>query len=200
MKKYGILAIFGFVLYSCSNNSQQPATTPTSVKKDSVSFFPVTSFIKGQIRTLDSLPITPLQLTITKGITDSVWVQKKDLQALFQPFLSPVIDEASLVPYFKETRFTDQTINLVTFTYDPKIGLPDSMELQHWDVYVSPETGSVVKTYLVKKLHNNGMEYTQQLTWQTNKKAKIVTILNKPGGGMELINEVSIIWDFSSAL
>ena len=197
MKRYCILAIAVFVLYSCSDNTQQISDSSNIAAKDSVSFFPVTSFIKGQILTLDSLPVTPLQLTTVKGRTDSIWVQKKDLRELLKPFLTPVIDEKSLIPYYKESRFTDQTINMVTFTYDPKNVLPDSLTILHWDVYINPETGNVTKVYIVKKLAQNNQLLTQQLTWQTNKQAKIVTILNKPDGRMELLHEVLLTWDFS---
>ena len=198
MKIYCMLAIAIFGLYSCSNNNTQTDAAPGTVAVDSLSFFPVTSFIRGQILTLDSLPVTPLKLTIAKGKTDSVWVQKKDLRALLEPFLSPVIGEKNLIPYFKETRFTDQTINMVTFTYDTKSILPDSLTIQHWDVYVSPETGKVAKVYIVKKLAQNNQSFTQQLTWQTDQQAKIVTILNKPDGSMELVNEVLLTWVFST--
>ena len=122
---------------------------------------------------------------------------KKDLKELLKPFFTPVIDEKSLTPYFKESRFTDQTINMVTFTYDPKSALPDSIAILHWDVYVSPETGNVTKVYIVKKLAQSNQLFTQQLTWQTNKQAKIVTILNKPDGSLELVSEVLLTWDFS---
>ena len=192
-----MLAIAIFVLYSCAENTQQTSGPADIAAKDSASFFPVTSFIKGQILTLDSLPVTPLQLTTVKGKTDSTWVQKKDLRELLKPFLTPVIDEKSLTPYFKESSFTDQTINMVTFTYDPKGALPDSMAILHWDVYISPETGNVTKVYIVKKLAQSNQLFTQQLTWQTNKQAKIVTILNKPDGSLELVREVLLTWDFS---
>ena len=192
-----MLAIAIFVLYSCAENTQQTSGPADIAAKDSASFFPVTSFIKGQILTLDSLPVTPLQLTTVKGKTDSIWVQKKDLRELLKPFFTPVIDEKSLTPYFKESRFTDQTINMVTFTYDPKSALPDSMAILHWDVYISPETGNVTKVYIVKKQAQSNQLFTQQLTWQTNKQAKIVTILNKPDGSLELVSEVLLTWDFS---
>ena len=192
-----MLAIAIFVLYSCAENTQQTSGPADIAAKDSASFFPVTSFIKGQILTLDSLPVTPLQLTTVKGKTDSIWVQKKDLKELLKPFFTPVIDEKSLTPYFKESSFTDQTINMVTFTYDPKGALPDSMAILHWDVYISPETGNVTKVYIVKKLAKSNQLFTQQLTWQTNKQAKIVTILNKPDGSLELVSEVLLTWDFS---
>lgn len=197
MKKYCIIAITILVLPGCTNNSKQ-TSIPTDInEKKTDSFFPVTSFIKGQLITLDSLPVTPLQLTTIKEKTDSIWLPKKELKPLLLPFLTPVINETNFTKYFKETIFNDQTLNAVTFTYDPISIIPDSISLRHWDVYVDPETGNVIKVYIVKKIKENNQIFTQQLTWQTNKLAKISTILNKPDGNMELLKEVVFIWNFN---
>jgi len=197
MKKFGFITLSIFIFYSCSNNVEQsgPSQETTFAKTDS--FFPVTSFIKGQMITLDSLPITPLQLTTIKGVTDSAWISKDKLKDFYFPFLKPIINETNFTEYFKESSFSDQTLNAVTFTYDPIGKLPDSISIRHWDVYVHPETGNVIKVYIVKEIKAGGQMITQQLTWQTNKMAKISTILNKPDGSMLLEKEVVLIWDFS---
>jgi hypothetical protein len=166
-------------------------------KKTTVdSFFPVTSYLKGQIITLDSLPITPLQITTIKGKSDSVWIQKNDLKKLLAPFLSAIINETNLVTFFTETKFNDQTLNAITFTYDPSRIIPDSISLRHWDVYVNPETGIVEKVYIVKNSKEDKNNLTQQLTWKSNEMAKITTILNKEDGNQELLKEVVYTWKF----
>lgn len=197
MKRYSINVITLLVLFSCTNNNNQNPLAPDKNKKVEDSFFPVTSFIKGQIYTLDSLPVTPLQLTTSLGKTDSAWLPKSELKQLLLPFLNPQINETNQKEYFKETKFNDQTLNAITFTYDLIHSIPDSIPLRHWDVYIEPETGKVIKVYLVKILKEGKQNYTQQLTWQTDKMAKITTLLNKPDGSKELIKEVVCIWDFN---
>ncbi len=197
MKKYGITGAFFLILFSCTNNNDRSVTAPDINAHANDSFFPVTSFIKGQIFILDSLPVTPLQITTRQNKMDSVWLPKNELKSLFKPFLDPIISETNYKVFFKETRFNDQTINAITFTYDPINPLPDSIKLRHWDVYINPETGKVMKVYLVKILNENNQSYTQQLTWQTDKLAKISTILNKPDGTMALLEEVVLIWNFN---
>ena len=196
MKKYCLAAIPLLILLSCSNNNKRADAPAIDSKNKIDSFFPVTSFIRGQILVLDSLPVNPLQLIIGPGKTDSVWITKKELKPLLQPFLTPVITETNLTKYFKEIRFNDQTLNAITFTYDPVRVIPDSIALRHWDIYINPETGFVTKIYLVKQLTENNQTLTQQLTWQTDKQAKISTIVNKPDGNMELVKEVVFIWNF----
>jgi hypothetical protein len=194
MSKYGILAICLMILNGCFNNSNKINTAEKKVLADS--FFPVTSYLKGQIIVLDSLPVTPLQITTIKGKSDSVWITKNDLKKILSPFLSPTINETNLVDFFKETKFNDQTLNAITFTYDPSKILPDSISLRHWDVYVNPETELVEKVYIVKNIKEDNKKITQQLTWHTNKMAKITTILNKEDGNQELLKEVVFTWKF----
>ena len=200
MKKFCFITISIIICYSCSNNNQQSTQSPGNSSEKPDSFFPVTSFIKGQMHTLDSLPVTPLQLTSIKGRTDSSWISKDKLSEFYSPFLTPVINQTNLTKYFKESSFNDQTLNAVTFTYDPISKLPDSISLRHWDVYVHPETGNVTKVYIVKQIKMGDQMVTQQLTWQSNKMAKISTILNKPDGSMVLEKEVVLIWDFAGII
>jgi hypothetical protein len=194
MYKYSVLAIGLFILNSCSDSSKK--NNSPEEKTIAASFFPVTSFIKGQIIVLDSLPVTPLQITTVKGKSDSIWITKDQMKKLLLPFQIPVIDETSMVNYFTETKFKDQTLNAITFTYDPSQIIPDSIPLRHWDVYVNPETGDVEKVYIVKTIKEQGQSFTQQLTWQTNKLVKITTILNAANGDQALLKEVVFIWNF----
>ena len=194
MNKYIIIAVCLFILNGCFNNSDKMNATEKKTTVDS--FFPVTSYLKGQIIILDSLPITPLQITTIKGKSDSVWIPKNDMKKLLDPFLSARINETNLVEFFTETKFNDQTLNAITFTYDPSRIIPDSISLRHWDIYINPETGIVEKVYIVKNSKEGKNNFTQQLTWKSNEMAKITTILNKEDGNKELLKEVVYTWKF----
>lgn len=196
MKTTYLLFFASIILASCAGKQDNTVPTEVQPKKDSITFFPVTTFIKGQILILDSLPITPLLITTQKGKIDSLWLPAGKVKQYLQPFLEPVITETNLLHLFNETRFNDQTINAITFTYDPKVTLPDSISIKHWDVYVDPEKSTVTKVYLLKEFDRNNEHITQQLTWQSNKYAKISTILNNASGQPELLKEELITWDF----
>jgi len=199
MKKAFLPAIFIFLTGCNTATNTTPVTTSvttnTEAKKDS--FFPVTSFIKGQLLLLDSLPVTPLHTTVINNKTDSVWIKKSELVALLQDFLSPEIKETNLINYFKETSFMDQTINAITFTYDPLPTLPDSISLRHWDIYIDPESDKISKIYLVKQFKEKEGIVTRQLTWKTNKWASINTIINMPNGNTALLKAEKFIWNFN---
>jgi len=201
MKKIGGAVILLSMLIACNSSTTDNAVKTiknnevNKVKKDS--FFPVTSFIKGQLKVIDSLPVTPLEtITINKKI-DSVWLKKEQLRALLNSFVEPEINETNLVSFFKETSFKDETLNAITFTYDPLKVLPNSISLRHWDVYINPESGKITKVYIVKQVKEKEGEITQQLTWTTNKWAMIVTLINKPDGKTELVKADKFIWNFN---
>ena len=203
MRNIFLLYFLVFYFYSCTHKNTSPvivnsidtAATPTSDSLP-VSFFPVTSFLKGQVHSIDSMPVTPLRVTIINNKTDSTWLKKEGLKPLLQPFLSPQISKTNLIGFFKQTKFNDQTLNSITFTYDPVKILPDSISLRHWTVYVDPENSNVTKVYIVKQEKIRSETYTYQLIWKTNQSAKITTILNKPDGNDVVIKEEQFIWDF----
>lgn len=158
-------------------------------------FFPVTTFIKGEIAAVKSGGVNPLMRRKSNGRSDSSWMKMQELDAAIAEFLNPVIDTANLSSLFEQKTFLDQTIGAFTFTYDPKTAIPDSFPLRHWDVYVSPETNKVTRIFLVKKKSDS---LSLQLTWQSGLQAKIVEIKNGKEGKSSSINETIIQWNFDN--
>ena len=202
MKKHPILLLPFLFLLSCgqdkntgTDGSGQPADT-TSEKKD-LSFIPVTSILQNQIAALDSVPVTILQVITANKKEDSTWLPAEKVKPQLAPFLTPAIDKKNLVSLFKETRFDDQSTAAITFTYDPKTTLPDSMGLRHWDVYFDPELNAIRRIYLLKSVKENNEPITQQLTWQMNKWAKIVTIRNDAKSSAPVVTEIKWVWDLN---
>lgn len=177
------------LLAACGPN-QRVETTETALTEDR-KFFPVTSFLKGQVVELKEASINPLMFVTRQNRTDSSWLRIEDTERHLQIFLSPEIDSMNMIPWFEETRFLDQTINAFTFSYMPKKQLPDSLELRRWDIYVDPANGKVQRVYIVRQ---QGQD-TYQLTWQTGVKARIVTLTDSSGTPV-VKEEKEIIWDF----
>ena len=144
----------------CSCTEQQ-TKTPQQTKKDSTeqqTFFPVTEYIRGQLREIDSLPVTPLKIISYNGKQDSIWMKKKDIRPFAEPFLHPDIDTANFKDLFTEKSFLDQTINAFTFSYDAIGKLPDTLQLRRWDVYVDPQKNTIKKprnVYCGVEIYNN---------------------------------------------
>ena len=165
------------------------ASTPEITIGDTASnFFPVTSYLKGEIYGIKTGGITPIKKILIGSKKDSVYVKETEFETIFSAFLSPTIDTSNLKNIFTEKKFLDQTLNAFTFTYDPTNGKENSFAFTHWDVYVDPENDRVRRIYLTKKIDAD----TQLLlTWQSGKWCKIVTVKNA-----SIIKEEKISWSY----
>ncbi|MEO9020853.1 MAG: hypothetical protein ABI237_09090 [Ginsengibacter sp.] len=194
-KLFSSLALGLFLYLASCNSTKEKGIVSPGTQEDETHIFPVTSFLKGQLREIDSMPVSPLRIITANGKKDSTWLNRKDIRIYAAPFLVPEIDSATMSPYFSEKSFLDQTINEFTFSYDPKVKLPDTLDITHWDVYINPQKTTVSRVYVVKERKENNINYTTQLTWVANEWYSIRTITQKPGKEPE-IKEEKMIWDF----
>lgn len=193
MKYLSWLVGTAIVLFACNSDERSASTTPPLPEaKEKTSFFPVTSFIKGQLADFRNKGINPLKYTTIGNKTDSAWLKVEEVPLAVADFLQPVIDTTNLVGLFSESKFLDQTIESYTYTYEPTGKLPDSFQLRHWDVYVDPASGIVKKIYIVKRV---SVDRELKLTWEAGKSCLIITIAD-PDGEAAIIKEEKITWDF----
>lgn len=187
-----------FLIAGCKLKSTEPApaTAPAiTIKQEEKkpNFFPVTSFIKGQIADLKNRGINPLVYNTKGNKTDSVWLKQEDYEKVFRPYLTPDIDTTNQTKAFEEKSFVDQTINAITFSYDPINTLPDSASLRRWDVYIDPETQKVRRIYIVKKLASGNL---LQLTWQAGQWCKLIELDPNLDGNKAIIKQQEVKWNF----
>ncbi|MEO6820356.1 MAG: hypothetical protein ABI266_03680 [Ginsengibacter sp.] len=186
------LVLMGFACKNKVEDSSEVVQPITNIEK-SPAVFPVTEFIKGQLHELEGIPITPLKKITLNHKTDSLWVKKENIRDFAKPFLFPLIDSTSMQAYFNSHSFLDQTIDAITLTYDANEKLPGTVDLTHFNVYINPLSGEVKRIYLVKK---PSADSTIQLTWIADKWCSIVTIVQVPGGKVN-IKEEKLIWKFN---
>lgn len=165
------------------------------MKKDNLSMFPVTEFLEGQLKNIENSPVTPLKLIIADGKIDSVWITREMIREFAEPFLTPLIDSASLSFYFDGESFIDQTVNSVTFTYDANQSLPKNISLRTINVYADPELGNITKVYLLKESYLDKLVTKVQLTWKTDQWCSIRTIVQKEEE-TTVITEEKVTWNF----
>jgi hypothetical protein len=189
-----ILLIIGF-LSACNNNQSDSSTIVNSNenKKDSaVRFFPVTSYLKGEIFGIKNGGVTPVRKITIGTKTDSTWLKMDELDSVMTDFLTPIIDSTNLINTFTESRFKDETLSAYTFTAEPKNSKENTFAFTHWDVYVDVETNKVKRIYLIKK---ESPTRELQLTWQCGKWCKIITISTESGKSV-IEKEEKIYWSF----
>ena len=197
MKLY-LIAFLLFLFTACHTKKNTPEPTPgvavpeKDTEDTAANFFPVTAFIKGEIAAIKNKGMAPKIKTKSGNFTDSSFLKISDFQNAFEDFISPVIDTANLKGRFVETKFLDQTLNAFTLTCDPKNNKADSFAYRHWDVYIDADNNHVTRVYLVK---NIGSDRQLQLTWQSGKWCKIVT-LKTTGDHTEIEREEKISWNY----
>ncbi len=190
MKHLTIVCAVSLGLVACKSSANKPEQTPVQAN-----FFPVTYYLEQEWKQLDSLELTPLHVATKDGRSDSNWINTSTLKALLQPFLQIRIDATSVLnSQFTESSFNDETIQAITFSYDPRPNLPDSQQLRRWDVYVAPETGKLKQVYLIRRFQQDGQTYIQQMTWKCEQWAKI-TLLREQAEGNLLLQEDKFHWD-----
>ncbi len=200
--KFSPILIFAFTFFvACNSKKTAPiavtesatSNAPTTIEDTASNFFPVTSYFRGEIYGIRNGGITPNRKITVGDKTDSSWVKMESLEKVLSVFLSPIIDTANLKSLFEEKKFKDETLNAFTFTYDPKDIKSNTFAFKHWDVYVDPETNKVKRIYLQKKEIEGEV---LQLTWQSGKWCKIVTLKDTGNNNLVIEKEEKISWSF----
>ena len=188
--------LLGMLLLTTACNSKKEKSSEVAktnqpqviIADTATNFFPVTSYLRGEIFGIKNGGITPLKKTTVGKKTDSIWIQLNEFETEFASFLYPVIDTANLKNIFNEKKFLDQTLNAFTFTYDPSNSTADTFAFKHWDVYVDPESNKVTRIYLAKTVD---AQTELKLFWQSGKWCKIITVKNAA-----IVKEEKISWSY----
>lgn len=190
MKNLYVLLLFIISVFSCTSVSEKMQNEKPT-EKDTLSFFPVTNYIKGQIAEIKNSKIDAYKVYKSTEKTDSGWLKNDELDSAFKEFTSPFIDTSNLIELYEESKFADQTLNTYTFTYAPKAAIPDSISLVRWDVYINQENNVVKRIFIVKKISGNK---ELQLTWQADKWCKTVCIVTNNEGKQFVEYEQTLKW------
>jgi hypothetical protein len=175
------------ILISCHQNEntaiEKNESTDADTTPEEPSFFPLGNFIKGQIVDIKNSGINPIKITTVNKMPDTSWIHVEQFEKEFSEFFTPLIDSTLLQPFFKESKFFDQTLNAITLTYTSVGKVPDSIKWKYWNIYIEPETNKITRIFMVKELNS---DKTRQLTWIPGSSAKAVTIT--PNGTEDEIN------------
>ena len=192
MKTCALFIMLVLLISGCLQNKKSHLINKVNTDTEKKSYFPVTSFLKGEIISIKQSGINPIKIIYKNGIPDTTWLKLEDLEREFSPFLNPVIDSNNLISWFKENAFFDQTLGTYTFMYEPYTSLPDSMTLRRYDVYLNAETNKVKRIYIEKEQGQS----MQQLTWLAGKWARILMLTSKNNKEIQQ-EEINIIWNFT---
>ncbi len=196
MKKSVCLLACCIYLFSCKN---QPASTTKINSADSTeasdtSFFPVTDYIGGQIKMIDSLKPPLTKTSSINNKTENAAVTDNEFHALAKNFLSPNISDPSIKHFYKQTNIADQSIPSVTLIYTTT---DTSLPIQKINVFIKPSpvlNDKVSSLFIEKAFTQNDTFFNQKLYWKSDKNFQITTEKTFKGKTFPT-EQVKIIWD-----
>ncbi len=183
-------------LGSCQSKTASDGTATaendlTDSTQVSASFFPVSSFILGQLQEMKSAGLSINKTFKNEKNTETKSSTIQELMDSLNVLVLHPIDSIQLVHAFNERKFDDQTIGSITMSYERLKVAADSIPWKNWDVYLDPETGSVKRIYLVEQ---QGWWTQRQITWIPGRSCKLVVIREKPDCLKPEIDEITYRW------
>jgi hypothetical protein len=133
----------------------------------------VIGYLKGQLKTLDSVPYGLLKITELGGQKpDSVYLTKQQFISHVTPFLHPSIDKAHLESDYDETSFADAGLGYIIITYQSK-GAQNPID--QIVLYIKPEQQTIHQVYITGHLNPDKENEKKQLLWMHDKGCTIFT-------------------------
>ncbi|HVK97703.1 MAG TPA: hypothetical protein VM368_07795 [Flavisolibacter sp.] len=186
MMNKGLLAIL-LVLYvfGCKEKKKQNAAD----------FFPVTTYLKGQIAQMDSSVASIIMINRRDSVVDTTYINKEEFKRYASEFLQlPDISSDELKDDYEVANLYDDLLNAFVFTYTTKE--PDN-EIKKQDVIVEPSEAekSIIKAIAIDKWVTKGDSTVHKnMLWEANRRFLIVTKVEKPNQP-EKVSVVEVKWN-----
>ena len=161
-------------------------------KQETPAFFPVVSFIGGQIHHVDSLQLPVQKLTIANNRTDTALLSIPEFKQLAKEFTTPDINDPAISKYYQENSFADQTIASITFTYATT---NKHLPLQRLDVIIHPDpvlNDRVESIYMEKNEQLKDTLVLKKLYWKADRNFQIIT--TKGWKAQSTSSVVKVMW------
>jgi hypothetical protein len=186
------------VLVAACDQKSEPAGQSSDVWKDlpdttteAPSFFPVSSYILGQLNDLESTGVSLKKIILKNASADTSSASLQELIDSLKILVVHPIDSIKLGSFFKERKFNDQTIGSITLSYDRLPEATDSIPWKNWDVYLDPETGEIKRVFLV---HQIDVWTKRQITWVPGRSCRFVIIQEKLDCNKPEVRQVTYQW------
>ncbi|RYZ24355.1 MAG: hypothetical protein EOO16_01315 [Chitinophagaceae bacterium] len=187
--KFWLLLALPLSVLSCKEKEESPDESGT---------FPVLSFIKSQVRDVDTSLYTISKIVTFENRSDTTPLHRSQFRQEAQPFLSlPDITSRKWKDDYTETKLYDESLKRVVLFYTAK---DPEAPIQREQVLIDPDKGTSgeVSTIIVDLYEEkNGGSFHKNLMWEVNHQFMITESLPGPGGS-ERIRRTRVVWnDFS---
>jgi len=163
---------------------------PKETEKE-VEFYPIGSFIKGEVLKLDTIPLAVLKKTTINGKTDSAYISKEEFKEAANIFLQPDITDPRLKKLYTESVFMDATLNMITLTYSPG---ENEAEVRKLDILLDPESNRLQRIYMEKLKKSGDSTINHKMMWNAGHSFQVIT-LTHVGNQPEIVKKEKWVWD-----
>lgn len=189
MKFVFSFALIVLLLYSCKSSSHKEKSSNQT--KDTAQFYPVTDYLKEQIRQVDNTPYFIYRITVKNGKRDSSVINQKTFDSLANEFVKDDITKPPLKNSYTENIFEDVSTNSYTLSYTTS---SPKLNLQNIDILLSRDDQKVKWVFMNKIEVNDSTTITKKLGWKPDRRFYInETETDKNGKVLEEQN--TIVWN-----
>lgn len=158
-------------------------------------FFPVASYLKGQIAQMDSSLASIIKIEkIDSNVADTTYVKREEFKNYAKEFAElPDISSDKMKDDYQVKKMYDDMLKAAIITYETT---EQANEIKKEDVILEPgENGeSIVKTINIEKWISTGDSTVHKnMVWHAGKSFLIVTKTDKPGRP-EKIRTLQVKW------
>ena len=190
MKKYVLLhpVLLLFIVIGCKQKKSEEKTE---------SFFPVLSFIKGQVADIDTSLYAIKKIVFIDSLhTDTSWMKREEFRGLAKDFLSiPDISGKKYKKLYTEEKLYDESMNRVILSYKPIN--PADAEIQKQEILITPNaaTGDKVSSIIIEQgIANKDSSVQKKMLWTVDQSFQVTTIRQTPGEA-ETISTLKVTWN-----
>jgi hypothetical protein len=166
-------------------------------KTGDVKYFPVLSYIKGQVADIDTSLYRIMKIETIDSTSDTVFLKRHEFRKYAKDFLTlPDISGPNWRDDYEETKMYDEYMKAVILTYTTTV--PDN-EVKREDVIVDPQPdengNSRVRTIIVDKwTRQDDAMIHKNMVWQSDKLFFILTKTDREKQP-EKVNKLEVVWN-----
>jgi hypothetical protein len=161
-------------------------------------FFPVLSFIKSQVKDIDTSLYQIRKLVYIDSLrTDTIFLHRDKFREEAKDFLAiPDIASSEYQKRYKEEKQVDETLNRVLLIYTPIN--PQEEIIQREEVLIKPDpSGDKVTNIIINSLINTKDSLVEKkLLWRVGESFLVTTTRQLPGQ-QESTSTIKVVWNES---
>ena len=179
-----------FTILSLLFNSCKPKEKDSKEK-----FFPVLSFIQGQVAEIDTSLYSIRKFSTVDGLpADTIYIHREQFREAAKDFLSiPDLSSSKYEDRYIEDKQFDETMNRVILTYTSL--KPEKEEIQRQEVLIKPDpTGDKITNIIINRIvitKDSSMQ--KRLFWKVDESFQVITI-KQLNGQLETSSTVKVMW------